>query len=70
MTKGQKIALITFGVFMTEAILHYNIGAHSHTGKNEWKLPPAKDLVKIGAVVATFSVLNGIVIQNLVKNGS
>lgn len=67
MTKGTKIGLITFGVFMTEAIVHYNIGAHKHTTDKKWKLPDTKDLVKIGSVVAVFSILNGIIINKLAK---
>lgn len=67
MTKGTKIGLITFGVFMTEAIVHYNIGAHKHTVDKKWKLPDTKDLVKIGAVVGVFSILNGIIINKLAK---
>ena len=67
MTKGTKIGLITFGVFMTEAIVHYNIGAHRHTETKEWKLPPTNDLVKIGAVVAVFSFINGVLINKLAK---
>jgi len=26
MKRGEKIALITFGLFMAEAIVHYNLG--------------------------------------------
>lgn len=69
MTKGTKIGLITFGVFMTEAIVHYNIGAHKHTTDKKWKLPETKDLVKIGAIVGAFSILNSIIIKKLVKYG-
>lgn len=67
MDKKTKVALITFGVFMTEAVVHYNIGAHKHTTDKSFKIPPTKDLVKIGAIVAVFSVLNGIVIGKLTK---
>lgn len=63
MKKQTKIALITFGVFMTEAIIHYNFGSHKHTEKNEFKLPPTKDLIKIAGVVGAFSILNGIIIK-------
>lgn len=65
MTKKTKVIAITFGVFMTEAIIHYNIGAHKHTKDNVFKLPPTKDLVKIAAIVAVFSLLNGVVISKI-----
>lgn len=69
MNKQTKITLITFGVFMTEAIVHYNIGAHRHTEDKTFKLPPTNDLIKIGGIVAVFSILNGLVIKAIV-NGS
>lgn len=67
MKKQTKIALITFGVFMTEAIVHYNLGSHKHTEDKTFKLPPTNDLIKIGGVVAIFSVLNGYIIKSLVN---
>jgi hypothetical protein len=67
MSDGTKIGLITFGVFMTEAIVHYNIGAHSHTTDKRLEMPPTKDLVQIGLIVGLFSVINGIVIGKLVE---
>ena len=65
MSKSNKIFLITFGVFMTEAIVHYNFGSHKHTKEKEYKLPPANDLIKIGGVVLAFSLLNSIIIKSV-----
>lgn len=67
MNNGTKIGLITFGVFMTEAIVHYNIGAHKHTEDKSFKMPPMKDLAKIGAIVAVFSIINGVLVKKLAK---
>jgi hypothetical protein len=65
--KQTKIALITFSVFMAEAIVHYNFGSHKHTEDKKFKLPPTNDLIKIGGVVAVFSLINGYVIKKIVN---
>ena len=72
MNKGQKIALITFGLFMTEAIIHYNLGKTNTEIKmqvgeedNKW-LPSTKTLIHLGIVVGIFSIINGVVIKNVV----
>ena len=69
MNKQTKITLITFGVFMTEAIIHYNFGVHRHTEDKKFKLPPNTDLIKIGGIVAVFSVLNGLIIKAIINGG-
>ena len=70
MNKGQKIALITFALFMTEAIIHYNLGKNytksTLTKEDKKWIPPPKILIKLGVVVGVFSILNGIVIKNIV----
>jgi len=67
MKKRDKIILITFGLFMTEAILHYNMGLKTPTPKpdKETWLPPTPALVRIGAIVAVFSILNGIIVKDI-----
>jgi hypothetical protein len=50
---------------MTEAIIHYNFGAHKHTTEKKFKLPPTKDLAKIAGIVAVFSFLNGYIISKI-----
>lgn len=52
---------------MTEAIVHYNFGSHKHTEDKKFKLPPTNDLIKIGGVVAFFSLINGYVIKKIVN---
>ena len=52
---------------MTEAIVHYNFGSHKHTEDKKFKLPPTNDLIKIGGVVAVFSLINGYVIKKIVN---
>jgi hypothetical protein len=56
---------ITFGVFMTEAIIHYNMGTAKAEGGFKLRLPPAKELAKIAAVTGTFSVLSGVLINTM-----
>ena len=62
----RNVALITFGVFMAEAILHYNIGRKSNGSKNEgFKMPSTKDMVHLGLVVGAFSIVNSMIIQSV-----
>tara|TARA_R110001592_G_scaffold53126_6_gene163052 strand:+ start:297 stop:458 length:162 start_codon:yes stop_codon:yes gene_type:complete len=48
---------------MAEAIIHYNIGKKDEEKKTATKgfLPPTKSLIKIAALVAGFSILNGLI---------
>ena len=56
---------ITFGVFMTEALIHYNMGK-SNNGKDfKLALPPPKELAKIAAVTGAFALASGIMIDSL-----
>jgi len=56
---------ITFGVFMTEAIIHYNMGMAEADGKFKLRLPPARELAKIAAVTGAFSVVSGLLINTV-----
>jgi len=56
---------ITFGVFMTEAIIHYNMGTAKAEGGFKLRMPPAKELAKIAAVTGTFSILSGVLINTM-----
>ena len=67
MTKGNKIVLVTFALFMTEAIMHYNMGKNENSNESTRKgfLPPTKSLIKIGGIVFAFSLLNSIIIEKV-----
>lgn len=67
MSERNKIIGVTFGLFMIEAIMHYNQGKHDVEKKEHQKgfLPPTKSLVKLGLIVGAFSVLNGIILDEL-----
>jgi hypothetical protein len=67
MTLKNKIVLTTFSLFMIEAIMHYNQGKND-TEENKQKkgfLPPTKSLVKLGLIVGAFSIINGMVIEEI-----
>ena len=60
---------ITFGVFMTEALIHYNMGRmkeeNAEGRQASFQLPPPKELAKIAAVTGAFSVVSGVLIGAL-----
>ncbi|MEA3413279.1 MAG: hypothetical protein U9R74_17350 [Pseudomonadota bacterium] len=56
---------ITFGVFMAEALIHYNMGKAGSDGEFKLRLPPTKELLKIAAVTGTFSVVSGVLVDSL-----
>lgn len=60
MNLPNKIILITFAVFMVEAILHYNLGKDdcSQRKESEGILPPVNSLLKLALIVGLFSVVN------------
>jgi len=66
MTNTQKIGLVTFGLFMTEAIIHYNMGkkeVKTDLKENASFLPDTKNLIKIAVIVGAFSYLNGVILS-------
>ena len=69
--KTKDVALLTMGVtfalFMTEAIIHYNIGVKSKTDEKGFNFPPTKDFIKLATTVGLFSVLNGIMVKEFTK---
>ncbi len=56
---------VTFVVFMTEGLIHYNMGMAKSEGGFKLRMPPPKELAKIAAVTAAFSVASGILIKAL-----
>ena len=65
-----KASAITFGLFMAEAILHYNVGINKDIPAKEkrLKIPPAPEFVELGLTVLLFSVINGTIISVLNKS--
>jgi len=56
---------VTFVVFMTEGLIHYNMGMAKSEGGFKLRMPPPKELAKIAAVTAVFSIASGLVIKAL-----
>ena len=56
---------ITFGVFMAEALIHYNMGQAKAQGGFKFRMPPPNELAKIAAVTGAFSLLSGTLIGAL-----
>ena len=63
----KRVAIITFVVFMVEALVHYNLGkedAKSTEGRQiSPYLPPVNSLIKLAILVGVFSIIN----KNLIK---
>jgi len=63
--RGTIASAVTFGFFMGEAIIHYNMGQKSSNEEHKWSLPPAHELLKMAFIVGAFSVASGVVIGAL-----
>jgi len=64
MNKQRKIILITAVVFLTEAIIHYNIGVNKGKETFKFELPPTKEFVRVAGVVLVFSIISTKLIQH------
>lgn len=58
--RGLMFTGITFGVFMAEALIHYNMGVAKAEGEFKLRLPPPEELAKIAAVTGAFSIASGV----------
>ena len=71
----EKVILTTFGLFMIEAVIHYNQGKKEcdctklptpkELKDRKRVIPPIKTLIKLGLIVGAFSVINGMVIKGI-----
>lgn len=64
LSKGTDFTLIagvTFALFFTEAMIHYNMG-EAKGGFINWDIPSKSELLKIAGVVAVFSILSGLAV--------
>jgi len=67
MTNREKIMLVTFGVFMTEAVIHYNQGLNHDRKDYKFEIPKGKALLGIMATVALFSVITSEITHSVIK---
>ena len=58
----QRLTLITFLVFMVEAIIHYNQGLSAER-KQKFKIPPTKEFLQIAVVVLVFASVTSLIIK-------
>ena len=66
MKEATLIATVTFAVFMTEALVHYNTGISAANG-SPWKfhIPPGDELVKLGLIVGVATMATSLLIDRL-----
>lgn len=65
---GLIIGGTTFALFMTEAIIHYNMGISKTEPNHKFSLPDKEDLIRLGFIVGTFSFLNVAIINEVKKS--
>ena len=71
MTKNHfwLVSGVTFAVFFTEALIHYNYGILESKNLpfslSNFTVPQGKSLAKMSAIVITASALSGVVINRL-----
>ena len=67
MTNREKIMLVTFGVFMTEAIIHYNQGLNHDKKVKKYVMPKGGDLARLMLTVGLFSVITSEITHSIIK---
>ena len=60
---------VTFGIFFTEALIHYNYGIletkNLPFSMSNFTFPKGKSLLKLSSIVIVASALSGLIIQHL-----
>jgi len=60
------VAVVTFGVFMTEALVHYNTGVAASNGTQfKFTIPSGDELVKLGTIVGVATFISTKLIDRL-----
>ena len=67
MTNREKIMVVTFGVFMTEAVIHYNQGLNHDREIKKFELPNGKALLGLMLTVGLFSVITSEITHSMIK---
>ena len=69
MTNFFLVSAITFGVFFTEALIHYNYGIletkHLPVKISNFTFPKGKSLLKMSSIVIVASLLSGAIIAKV-----
>lgn len=64
---GLIVGATTFALFMTEAVIHYNMGVSEKEPDHKFTIPKRTDLTKLAVVVGIFSIMNGVIINEVKK---
>ena len=64
---GLIVGGTTFALFMTEALVHYNMGVSETEPDHKFTIPKRKDFTKLALVVGIFSIMNGVIINEIKK---
>jgi hypothetical protein len=62
------ITCITFILFYTEALIHYNIGKNGKIKSFHLEIPNKRELLNILLIILFFSILNGIISGFILKH--
>ena len=66
---GFVVGATTFALFMTEAVIHFNMGQnykkHKEGQRKIFELPDKDELIKLSLIVGAFSVLNGYIVNKV-----
>ncbi len=71
MTKNHFfiVSAVTFGVFFTEALIHYNYGILESKNLpfnlSNFTFPTGKSLLKMSMIVVTASILSGFLVNHI-----
>ena len=68
MSDTSTVGIVTFGVFMTEALIHYNTGVADVTGQPfKFRIPPGNQLLKLALIVGAATTVSTSLIAYLGK---
>lgn len=62
---GLIVGATTFALFMTEAIIHFNMGISKKDPNHKFSLPDTPDLTRLALMVGLFSIMNGVIIEEV-----
>lgn len=65
---GLIVGGTTFALFMTEAVIHYNMGVSEKEPDHKFTIPKKQDLTKLAVIVGIFSILNGVIVNEVKKS--
>ena len=67
MRDRDVVALVTFALFSAEAYAHYLVAKNEGQDEFKFYVPSLDTTIKNIAVVGTFSILNGILVERVKK---